>query len=119
VVLAYTQTVPAAAGVRRYTYPLSYDPSGSTRVGEFNAEVQVRGFEPAFGVRSRGYEMKNDGDRGSQRLTMNASSFVPTGDLVVEYALPADKAETTAWAYKPPAGSYGAAGDDATYATRC
>ncbi|MBI5533016.1 MAG: FecR domain-containing protein [Deltaproteobacteria bacterium] len=122
VVLGYTQTVPAVAGVRRYTYPLSYDPSGSTRVGEFNADVQVRGFEPAFGVKSRGYEMKggDEGDKQVARLSMNAKSFVPSGDLVLEYALAGDKMETTAWAYKPPSGSFanadaGVASDDSTY----
>ena len=110
VVLAYTQNVPAVAGVRRYTYPLTYDPSGAAKAGEFNADVQVRGHDQAFGVRTRGYEMRTEGQGDAARLAMNTRSFVPTGDLVIEYALPNDRLETTAWAYRPTAG-----GDDSAY----
>src|SRR5690606_33983344 len=60
IVLAYTQTVPVAAGVRRYGYPLAYDPGGSTRVGRFSANVEVRGHDEARGVRAAGYELKTD-----------------------------------------------------------
>jgi hypothetical protein len=116
VVLAYTQTIPPSGGVRRYTYPLSYDPSGSTRVGEFNVDVQVRGMDPAFSVRSRGYELKteSDNDRSAARLSMNAKSFVPSGDLTLEYVLPGDKLETTAWAYKPASGVLSSGADAAS-----
>ncbi len=104
VVLAYTQNVPAVAGVRRYTYPLTYDPSGGAKAGEFNADVQVRGHDASFGVRTRGYEMRTEGQGEVSRLAMTARSFVPSGDLVVEYVLPSDRLETTAWAYKPASG---------------
>lgn len=113
VVLAYTQTIPAVGGVRRYTYPLSYDPSGSTRVGEFSADLHVRGLDPAFSVRSRGYELRSEPgtDPSVAKLSMNARSFVPSGDLTIEYMLPSDKMETTAWAYRAPAGVVGVSAD--------
>jgi Vault protein inter-alpha-trypsin domain/FecR protein/von Willebrand factor type A domain len=100
VVLAYTQRVQRSGGVRKYTYPLSYDPSGSTRVESFNVDVQVRGHDKAFGVRSRGYEFESGGDQDAKHMTMNAKSFVPSGDISIEYAMPQDEREVTAWAYK-------------------
>jgi hypothetical protein len=106
VVLAYTQAVPPSGGVRRYTYPLSYDPAGSTRVGELNVDAQVIGHDASYGVRPRGYELAKDssGGAGADRLRMNARSFAPSGDLTLEYMLPGDKQELTAWAYRPSTG---------------
>ncbi len=103
VVLAYTQTIAPSAGVRRYVYPLSYDPSGSTRIDDFHVDMQVRGHDPVFGVRARGYELtaSGDSDTGARHLSLQARSFVPSGDLTLEYALPQDKQEVTAWAYQP------------------
>ncbi|MBK7580416.1 MAG: FecR domain-containing protein [Myxococcales bacterium] len=101
VILAYTQTIKPTGGVRRYSYPMAHDPSGSTKVGRFDVDVQVRGNDEAFGVRSQGYELTKSKANGADQLTMNASSFSPSGDLTVEYALPDRDAELTAWAYKP------------------
>ncbi len=100
VVLAYTQTVPQSSGVRRFTYPLAHDASGSTRVDEFNVDLQVIGHDPEFGVESRGYALaKSTGSQLGERLTMNERSFVPAGDLTLEYALPKRELAMTAWAY--------------------
>ncbi|PIE06021.1 MAG: hypothetical protein CSA75_01705, partial [Sorangium cellulosum] len=102
VVLAYTQRVPLTGGVRKYTYPLSYDPSGSSTVENFNVDVQVRGYDEAFGVRSRAYAFERENlSEGAKRLTMNKKTFVPSGDMTLEYVLPEDAREVTAWAYKP------------------
>lgn len=103
VILAYTQTIKPTGGVRRYSYPMAHDPSGSTKVGRFDVDVQVRGHDESFGVRSQGYELAKSKSGGADQLTMNASSFSPSGDLTVEYALPERDAELTAWAYKPSA----------------
>lgn len=101
VVLAYTQSVSPAGSARRYTYPLSYDPSGASRADDFRFDVQVRGHDPSFGVHTRGYDLRSEqGSDGAERLTMQASSFVPSGDLTVEFALPGDSREVTAWAYQ-------------------
>jgi hypothetical protein len=102
VVLTYTQLVEQAAGIRRFTYPLAHDPSGSTKVGSFDLDLQVLGADRSLGITTRGYELtaaSGDGDR----RTMHATDFVPAGDLTVEYALPDRDKEVTAWAYAPAA----------------
>jgi hypothetical protein len=98
VVLTYTQTVEQSAGLRRFTYPLAHDPSGSTKVGAFDLDVQVLGLDKSVGLQTRGYELTGDGDR----RTLHADNFVPAGDLTVEYALPDRDKEVTAWAYSVP-----------------
>ena len=103
VVLAYTQVVKPTGGVRRYTYPLAYDPGGSTRIGQFKVDVEVRGNDTGFGVRARGYELSHASTGRVDRLTMSADNFVPSGDLGVEYALPDRDKELSAWAYQPSA----------------
>ncbi len=105
VILAYTQTVPAAGGVRRYGYPLAYDPGGSTRVGRFSANIEVRGHDEQRGVRAAGYELKSDRRGDAAGLLFEQSDFAPTGDLVVEYALPDRNAELSAFGYREAAGS--------------
>lgn len=100
VILAYTQMLKPTGGVRRYSYPLPHDPSGSVKVAKFDVDVEVRGHDPAFGVKSYGYELASSKAADADKLTMGASDFVPSGDLTVELALPNRDAELTAWAYK-------------------
>ncbi|NUP08744.1 MAG: VWA domain-containing protein [Polyangiaceae bacterium] len=105
VVLTYTQTVPQAAGVRRFTYPLAHDSSGSTKIDEFNVDAQVLGHDASFGIESRGYQLARAGvASGGERFTLNEKNFVPAGDLTLEYALPSRTSALTAWAYDMPAG---------------
>ena len=96
--LTYTQTVDQSAGVRRFTYPLAHDPSGTTKVGSFDLDVQVLGLDKTIGLQTRGYDLAAAGD--GDRRTMHADDFVPAGDLTVEYALPDRDKEATAWAYE-------------------
>ncbi len=104
VVLTYTQVVPQSGGVRRFSYPLAHDASGSTKIDDFSVDLQVLGHDPQFGVESRGYQLaKSEATAGADRFVMNEKSFVPAGDLTVEYALPDRKSELTAWAYEMPA----------------
>lgn len=98
VALTYTQTVDQSAGVRRFTYPLAHDPSGTTKVGSFDLDVQVLGLDKTIGLQTRGYDLTAAGD--GDRRTMHADDFVPAGDLTVEYALPDRDKEATAWAYE-------------------
>ncbi|NUO50028.1 MAG: hypothetical protein HOV80_14325, partial [Polyangiaceae bacterium] len=106
VVLSYTQQVPQSGGVRRFSYPLAHDASGSTKIDDFSFDVQVLGNDKDFGVEQRGYQLvKSDSTTGGDRFTMNEKNFVPAGDLTVEYALPNRKQELTAWAYELPPGS--------------
>ncbi|HEU4408030.1 MAG TPA: VIT domain-containing protein [Polyangiaceae bacterium] len=104
VVIAYTQTVPLSGGLRRYTYPLPYDPRGSTSVDDFTVDVQVLGHDKALGVKAIGYALQPGapgGDARAERLGFQQARFVPTGDLQVEYGLPDRDAELSAWAYRP------------------
>jgi ferric-dicitrate binding protein FerR (iron transport regulator) len=102
VMLTYTQTVDQAAGVRRFTYPLAHDPSGTTKVDSFDLDVQVLGLDKTIGLQTRGYELASTSGDGDRR-TMHADGFIPAGDLTVEYALPDRDKEATAWAYEDTA----------------
>ncbi|MBL8680535.1 MAG: FecR domain-containing protein [Myxococcales bacterium] len=106
--IAYTQTIaPSAGGLRRYVYPLAHDANGSTRVEQFDVDVQVMGHDANAGVRPRGYALTANADApsepGRSRLSFSQGAFVPAGDLVVEYAMPDRDAVATAWAFKPTA----------------
>ncbi|HEX7670290.1 MAG TPA: VIT domain-containing protein, partial [Polyangiaceae bacterium] len=115
VILAYTQVIPPDGEVRRYVYPLPHDPSGSTRVGRFDMDVQVRGHDVKSGVRPQGYAVRHETlPDGADSFTLHAESFSPSGDLSLEFALPDAGREVTAWAYQPgpddPAGPTGGTG---------
>ncbi len=102
VILTYTQVVEQAAGVRRFTYPLAHDASGTTKVDSFDLDLQLLGHDKEFGVQTRGYELTqaSAGDGDAERRVLHADGFVPAGDLTVEYALPDRDKEVTAWAYR-------------------
>lgn len=106
--IAYTQTIaPSAGGLRRYVYPLAHDANGSTRVEQFDVDVQVMGHDQTAGVRARGYALSPNAEAPSQadrtRLSFSQGAFVPAGDLVLEYAMPNREAIATSWAFKPQA----------------
>jgi hypothetical protein len=106
--IAYTQTIaPSAGGVRRYVYPLAHDANGSTRIEQFDVDVQVMGHDQGAGVRARGYSLTASADApaepGRSRLSFSQGAFVPAGDLVIEYAMPDRDAVATAWSFKPQA----------------
>ncbi len=98
VILTYTQIVEQSAGIRRFTYPLAHDPSGTTKVDAFDLDLQVLGLDKSVGLQTRGYDLASASGEGDRR-TMHADAFVPAGDLTVEYALPDRDKEVTAWAY--------------------
>ena len=101
VILTYTQAVENTAGVRRYVYPLAHDPSGDLRVDNFEVDVQVRGHDEATPINTHGYTLASNKSSGADQLTMSAASFVPSGDLVVEYASASRGKELSAYAYRP------------------
>ncbi len=111
VVLSYTQVIQPTGGLRRYVYPLAHDPSGASQVDHFALDVQLRGHDEAFGVRSQGYGLTAGRAGGAQHLSLTASDFVPTGDLTVEYALPDRDSELTSWSYQPSSPASPAADD--------
>jgi tetratricopeptide (TPR) repeat protein len=102
IVLAYTQTLSPAGGMRRYAYPLAHDPAGSTRVDRFDVDVQVRGHDPKLGVRAYGYPLarNHDTNDGAAVLGWSARGFVPSGDLQIMFPAVDRDAELSAWAYR-------------------
>ncbi len=104
VAIAYTQTIaPSAGGLRRYVYPLAHDANGSTRVEQFDVDVQVQGYDPQAGVRARGYALADDTANpqpNRAHMTFSQGAFVPAGDLVLEYAIPGADAPSQSWAFK-------------------
>jgi len=100
IVLAYTEAVKPVGGVRRFTYPLPVDPGGTTKIRHFDLDVEVRGQDPTFGVRSLGYPLTASERDGARALTFNADEFVPNGDLSVEWALPERQSELSTFGYR-------------------
>ncbi len=107
VVLAYTQHVAPAAGLRRYVYPLATR-GGPVAIDEATFDVQVLGADPGAPVRARGYDLAprdGDGESRGPRLAMSRSPFAPSGDLVVEYATPDRAREASAFGFAPAGGT--------------
>ncbi len=100
VIIAYTQAIPAAAGVRHFAYPLAYDPSGTTRVADFHVDVEVRGHDPKLGVRARGYELSSAERGDATSLNFSQRDFAPSGDLEIEYLLPDRDRELSVFSYE-------------------
>jgi Mg-chelatase subunit ChlD len=117
VILAYTEVVKPSGNTRRYTYPLAYDPGGSNRVGRFDMDVQVRGNDSKFGVRPVGYSLERRSSGDATSLGMSAQGFVPSGDLILEYALANPNAELTTFTYHESSGRL-AAGAGGTSAAK-
>ena len=55
-VLAYTQHVEPAGGLRRYVYPLAVH-TGAPPIDEAVFDVRVVGGNPSVGVHARGYDL--------------------------------------------------------------
>ncbi|AKV01908.1 hypothetical protein AKJ09_08571 [Labilithrix luteola] len=102
VVIAYTETVAPVSGVRRYVYPLPQGSSSKLAIDEFSVDAQVLGHDAKSGVRVRGYELEHKTDGAAERLSSAISSFTPSGDLAIEYALDDRASDATAWAYRAP-----------------
>src|SRR5450432_2176257 len=100
IILAYTEAVRPVGGVRRFTYALPVDPGGTTKIRHFDLDIEVRGQDPTFPVRSLGYALTATDRNGARALTFSADSFSPNGDLSVEWALPGRQSELTAFGYR-------------------
>lgn len=100
VILAYTEVVKPSGGLRRFTYPLAYDPSGSLRVGQFELDLRVLGHDLGIGARAAGYALTPSRDGDAQVFRFSERDFVPRGDLTLEYALPGRTDELRAFAYR-------------------
>jgi DNA-directed RNA polymerase specialized sigma24 family protein/tetratricopeptide (TPR) repeat protein len=102
VVLAYTEVIPPAGATRRYVYPLAHDPSGGTRIGSFDVDVEVRGFDAKDGVVAGGYPFDQHAlPDGATSFHLSREHFVPSGDVSIEFSLPDADRDVTACAYQP------------------
>jgi tetratricopeptide (TPR) repeat protein len=97
IVIGYTQTVTPHGDGRRYVYPLPFGSDPSLRVGRFEVDARIGG---ASRVSARGYDTQTTTEDGAQRVTYSAQGFLPTGDLVLEYATPEGDAELRAFTYQ-------------------
>jgi hypothetical protein len=106
VAIAYTQRIAPASGVRRYVYPLPRLGEGKVAVEDFAVDLQVLGHEPSRGVRVRGYDPDAPlgGEPAVARTTITRKSFVPGGDLVVEYERKDEGALAKTYAWTPATG---------------
>ena len=88
IVLAYTEAVRPVGGVRHFSYPLPVDPGGTTKIRHFDVDVEVRGQDPKFAVRTLGYPLSASDRDGARAFSFSADDFTPNGDLSIEWALP-------------------------------
>lgn len=100
IVLAYTEAVRPVGGVRHFSYPLPVDPGGTTKVRHFDVDVEVRGHDPKFAVRTLGYSLSASDRDGARAFSFSADDFTPNGDLSIEWALPERQSELTTFGYR-------------------
>jgi len=100
IVLAYTEAVRPVGGVRHFSYPLPVDPGGTTRIRHFDVDVEVRGQDPKFVVRTLGYPLSASDRDGARAFSFSADDFTPNGDLSIEWALPERQSELTTFGYR-------------------
>ncbi len=100
IVLAYTQAVRPVGGVRHFSYPLPVDPGGTTQIRHFDVDVEVRGQDPQFALRTQGYPLIASDREGTRALTFSATDFTPNGDLSIEWALPARQSELSTFGFR-------------------
>lgn len=101
VILAYTQRVPESGGTRRYVYPLpQFGAASASAIEDFGVDLQILGHDPARGVALRGYDAASANEGAVVRRTVERRAFVPSGDLVVEYARRDPAATVTSWAHR-------------------
>ncbi|HET7544358.1 MAG TPA: VIT domain-containing protein [Polyangiaceae bacterium] len=100
IVLAYTEAVRPVGGVRHFSYALPVDPGGTTKIRHFDVDIELRGQDPKFGVRTLGYPLSASDRDGARVFSFSADDFTPNGDLSVEWALPERQSELSAFGYR-------------------
>jgi tetratricopeptide (TPR) repeat protein len=100
IVLAYTEAVRPVGGVRHFSYPLPVDPGGTTNIRHFDVDVEVRGQDPKFAVRTLGYPLQESTRDDARAFSFSADDFTPNGDLSIEWALPERDSELSAFGYR-------------------
>ncbi|HEY3256720.1 MAG TPA: VIT domain-containing protein [Polyangiaceae bacterium] len=100
IVLAYTEAVRAVGGIRHFSYPLPVDPGGTTKIRHFDVDIEVRGQDPKFALRTLGYPLSASDRDDARAFSFSADDFTPNGDLSLEWALPERQSELTTFGYR-------------------
>lgn len=100
--IAYTETLQPIPGGRRYVLPLAASPSDGPQADRFGLDVRIAGIPKDLAVRTAPYDVRATEEGGQVALRMEATSFAPKGDLVID--VPEDELgrELRAFAYKDP-----------------
>jgi len=104
VILAYTQKIAAIGAARRYVYPLPKFGSATKPIADFTLDVQVVGHDAKKGLEVAGYDVTSQSDGALARRTLHKTSFLPSGDFVLELAKKDEGAAATTYAYRPANG---------------
>ncbi|MEO7093981.1 MAG: VIT domain-containing protein, partial [Polyangiales bacterium] len=104
VIVAYTQRIAPSAGVRRYVYPLPHFSDSKVAVDDFSLDMQVMGQDVTRGVKVKGYEIETTKSGDAVKATFARKAFVPSGDVVIEYARQDEGATATTYAYQAASG---------------
>ncbi|MDP6943202.1 MAG: FecR domain-containing protein, partial [Myxococcota bacterium] len=95
--IAYTETLDAVPGGRRYVYPLSKDPTGRARAERFTFEAMVGTSGDAADIRTAPYDLSPRVDGQRLRMTMSRTDFTPEGDIVIDVPDPEPGIELMTW----------------------
>ncbi len=101
--IAYTETLDAVPGGRRYVYPLSKDPTGRARAERFTFDAVVGSVGEAADVRTAPYDLSPRVDGERLRMAMSRDRFSPEGDIVIDVPDPEPGVELVTWGYQPAA----------------
>lgn len=100
--IAYTETLPAVPGARRYTYPLPPAVDGGPRAERFALRMQVGGQHAPDDVRVANYALEGEVTEAGVTLSTERARFVPDGDLIVDVPDPSAGVELRSWAFADP-----------------
>ncbi|MEM9190534.1 MAG: VIT domain-containing protein [Myxococcota bacterium] len=95
--LSYTQTLPPQGNQRRYTYPLAHSRDGSVQAGSFHAEVRVAN---ATLETPGSYPVSSRQDGHETVVSYDATDFIPSGDLAIDFKRQDSDAELQWWTYE-------------------
>ena len=109
--IAYTETLDAVPGGRRYVYPLSKDPTGRARAARFTFDATIGAAGGGADVRTAPYDLSPRGDGDRLRMAMSRDDFSPEGDIVIDVPDAEPGVELMTWGYQPAAATGGGAGD--------
>jgi DNA-directed RNA polymerase specialized sigma24 family protein/tetratricopeptide (TPR) repeat protein len=100
VIVAYTQNIAPQGNDRRYVYPLPHAANRDSEIGQFELDVRVTGAQTAAPVRVRGYELDSRRDDSGVSLSLHRTSFLPSGDFIIDYQLQNPEAQMRTFTFQ-------------------